>query len=121
MKKIFIIFVTVVFAAFLYSCKKTSALDAQVNTNLDEASTFSDSARTIDFLFGAYAEIGFSFGYRRYTYTSNISASTAEGSDEGVHRLNGPTQPFVYLFNGTLSASISDPYVYMWNTSYTDI
>ncbi|MES1249930.1 MAG: RagB/SusD family nutrient uptake outer membrane protein, partial [Chitinophaga rupis] len=84
-------------------------------------STFSDSGQTMQFLFGIYSDISVAFGYKRYTYASNISAGTAEGCDEAVHRLNGPTQPFVYLFNGTLNANDNAPYQYMWTTPYTDI
>lgn len=121
MKKFFLIAFAGLFAACMYSCTKTSALDPKVSTTLDETTTFSDSARTMDFLFGIYADISFSFGYKRYTYASNISASTSEGCDEAVHRLNGATQPFVYLFNGTLNAVDNQPYVYMWTIPYTDI
>ncbi|MFL9482513.1 RagB/SusD family nutrient uptake outer membrane protein [Chitinophagaceae bacterium LWZ2-11] len=121
MKKILIVTIIAALAAGMYGCKKTSALDPQGNTLLTQQATFSDSAKTMQFLFGIYSDISFAFGYRRYTYASNISASTAEGCDEGVHRLNGPTQPFVYLFNGTLNATDNAPYQYMWTTSYTDI
>ena len=119
MKK-YILFIIIISFAGITACEKT-LLDAKPNTNLDEASTFSDSARTIDFLFGIYSDIAFSFGYRRYTYASNISAGTAEGCDEAVHRLSGATQPFVYLFNGTLNATDNAPYTYMWTTPYTNI
>ncbi|MBS1566482.1 MAG: RagB/SusD family nutrient uptake outer membrane protein, partial [Bacteroidetes bacterium] len=119
-KILFLIIAVAGLAAGITSCKKTGTLDPQI-TALDEQATFSDSAKTMQFLFGIYSDISFAFGYKRYTYASNISASTAEGCDEGVHRLNGPTQPFVYLFNGTLNAVDNAPYVYMWNTPYTDI
>jgi starch-binding outer membrane protein, SusD/RagB family len=120
MKKIMAIMAGCAFVA-LCSCEKKDLLDAKPNTNLNELTTFSDSARTIDFLFGMYADIGFSFGYRRYTYASNISAGTAEGCDEAVHRLSGATQPFVYLFNGTLNAINTAPYEYMWWRPWTNI
>lgn len=116
-KSILIILITVLLASGFCSCRKTGTLDPQI-TALDETATFSDSSRTMQFLFGIYSDIAFSFGYRRYTYTSNISASTAEGCDEAVHRLNGPTQPFVYLFNGTLNANDEEPYKWMWTKSY---
>ncbi|KAI9451729.1 hypothetical protein F5148DRAFT_1333037 [Russula earlei] len=118
-KVIFLFFIIALLATGLYSCQK-SALDPQV-TPLNEAATFSDSAKTMQFLLAIYGDISYEFGYKRYTYASNISAGTEEGCDEAVHRLNGPTQPFVYLFNGTLSASIPDPYTYMWTIPYTDI
>ncbi|HEY4061337.1 MAG TPA: RagB/SusD family nutrient uptake outer membrane protein [Puia sp.] len=120
-KFLFIGLFGVMLAIGLYSCQKTGTLDPQINNNLTEASTFADSGKTMQFLFGIYSDISFAFGYKRYTYASNISAGTAEGCDEAVHRLNGPTQPFVYLFNGTLNASDIAPYQYMWTTSYTDI
>jgi hypothetical protein len=121
MKKIISIIAAALIVTGFYACQKTGTLDPQGNTNLTEAATFSDSAKTMQFLFGIYSDISFSFGYKRYTYTSNISAGTAEGCDEAVHRLNGATQPFVYLFNGTLNATEIEPYRYQWTTSYTDI
>lgn len=120
MKKIFFI-ASIATAAILASCEKKDLLDVKPNTDLNAATTFADSARTIDFLFGMYSEISFAFGYRRYTYASNISASTAEGSDEGVHRLSGATQPFVYLFNGTMNSQQTAPYEYMWWKPWTNI
>ncbi len=120
-KTILIILIAALPATGMVSCQKTGGLDPAVNTALTEAATFSDSTKSMQFLFGIYSDISFAFGYKRYTYASNISASTAEGCDEGVHRLNGPTQPFVYLFNGTLNASDNAPYQYMWTISYTDI
>lgn len=103
------------------ACEKKDLLDPKPNTNLNEETTFSDSTRTIDFLFGFYADIGFSFSYRRYTYTSNISAGTAEGCDEAVHRLAGGTQPFVALFNGTLNQNFTEPYMHIWTRPWTNI
>lgn len=120
MKMIYILLVASLLAG-LAACEKKDLLDAKPNSDLNAATTFSDSARTIDFLFGAYAEIGFSFGYRRYTYASNISAGTAEGCDEAVHRLSGATQPFVYLFNGTLNPLQTPAYEYMWWKPWTNI
>ncbi len=120
MKKI-LIFIIAIAITGLYSCEKKDLLDAKPNTDLNEATTFSDSARTMDFLFGTYAEISFAFGYRRYTYASNISHGTAEGCDEGTSRLAGGTQPFVYLFNGTMSPAFGAPYEYMWTKPWTNI
>src|SRR3712207_6341542 len=104
MKKLLFI-LTLATGAGLVSCEKNDLLDVKPNSSENVETTFADSARTIDFLFGAYSEVSFAFGYRRYTYASNISAGTAEGSDEGVHRLSGATQPFVFLFNGTMNAT----------------
>lgn len=121
MKKIFIIFIAAILVIGMYSCQKTGTLDPSVNTNLTEAATFSDSAKTMSFLFGIYSDISYSFGYKRYTYASNISDGTAEGCDEAISRLSGSSQPFVYLFNGTLNSVNDAPYSYMWTMSYTDI
>lgn len=107
----------------LFSCSKTSILDPKVNGDLNEQTTFSDSARTMDFLFGIYANIFFDFGFNRY---NSITAGTAESSDEGNHRLSGSTQPFVINFNGSLSPSVNSgtnqsPYANSWTTPYTNI
>jgi hypothetical protein len=120
MKKLITILILV--SAFgLYSCQKKDLLDPKPNTSLNEATTFSDSARTVDFLFGTYAEISFAFGYRRYTYSSNISCGTAEGCDESVSRLSGATQPFVPLFNGTLNSQQTEPYTWVWTKCWNNI
>jgi hypothetical protein len=121
MKKIQLFILAGLIATAFTACFKSDTLDPKVSTALDEASTFSDSARTMDFLFRIYSDIGFAFGYRRYTYTSNISAGTAEGCDEAVHRLNGATQPFVPLYNGTLNANDNEPYRWMWQKPYENI
>lgn len=108
-------------AVGISACEKKDFLDAKPNTDLNEATVFSDSARTMDFLFGFYSDIAFSFGYRRFTYASNISCGTAEGCDESVSRLSGATQPFVFLFNGTMNPVNTQPYEYMWWRPWTNI
>lgn len=120
MKNILIIF-SVILLAGIAACEKKDLLDPKPNTTLNEETTFSDSARTVDFLFGTYAEISFSFGYRRYTYSSNISCGTAEGCDESVSRLAGATQPFVPLFNGTLNSQQTEPYTWVWSKCWNNI
>src|SRR6218665_3122012 len=81
------------------SCKKGDLLDAKTTNELNEASVFSDSSRTIDFLMGVYVDVGYTFSYRRY---GNIFAGTAEAGDEAMGRLNGPTQPFVYILSSNI-------------------
>ncbi|MGV3765135.1 MAG: RagB/SusD family nutrient uptake outer membrane protein [Chitinophagaceae bacterium] len=120
MKKLLSITIVTALLA-LSACEKKDLLDVKPNTELNAATTFNDSARTIQFLIGTYSDIAFSFGYRRYTYASNISAGTAEGCDEAVHRLSGATQPFVFLLNGTMNASQTQPYEYMWWRPWTNI
>jgi starch-binding outer membrane protein, SusD/RagB family len=100
------------------ACTKGDLLDPKTNNDLNEATVFSDSARTIDFLMGIYTDVGYTFSYRRY---GNIFAGTAEAGDEAMGRLNGPTQPFVYILSSNISPSFTIPYDNAWNTAWTNI
>jgi hypothetical protein len=51
---------------FVLACKKGAFLDKTATSDLTEQSVFSDSARTMDFLTGIYADIGFSFSPFRF-------------------------------------------------------
>lgn len=123
MKKIYIGLIAGVLAAQMYSCKKGDILDAKTNTDLNEATTFADSARTIDFLFGMYTDIAFDFSFNRY---NSITAGTAEACDEANHRLNGATQPFVIMLTGGLAPTVNsgtnqNPYTNTYDVSYRNI
>jgi hypothetical protein len=128
MKKIFIGLFTIVAMAMVYSCKKADILDAQLNSDLNEETTFADSAKTSNFLFGVYSDIFFDFSSRYYNSGngSGISAGTAEASDEGNHRLFGVTQPFVVIYSGSLAPIVSsganqNPYTVAYNKSFANI
>ena len=128
MKKIYVGILTIIAVAMIYSCKKVDILDDQLINDLNEETTFADSARTSNFLFGIYSDIFFDFSSRYYNSGngSGISAGTAEASDEGNHRLFGVTQPFVVIYTGSLAPIVSsgtnqNPYTVAYSKSYTNI
>jgi len=128
MKKIFIGIFTIIAIAMIYSCKKIDILDAQLTSDLNEETTFADSAKTSNFLFGIYSDIFFEFSSRYYNSGngSGISAGTAEACDEGNHRLFGVTQPFVVIYSGSLAPIVSsgtnqNPYIVAYNKSFANI
>lgn len=128
MKKIFIGLFTIIAVAMIYSCKKVDILDPQLNNDLNEETTFIDSAKTSNFLFGVYSDIFFEFSSRYYNSGngSGITAGTAEACDEGNHRLFGVTQPFVVIYTGSLAPIVSsgtnqNPYIVAYNKSFANI
>ncbi|WP_199138016.1 RagB/SusD family nutrient uptake outer membrane protein [Pedobacter sp. ASV12] len=128
MKKIVIALLMVVAGVMIYSCKKVDILDPQLNTDLNEETTFADSAKTSNFLFGIYSDIFFDFSSRYYNSPngSSITAGTAEACDEGNHRLFGVTQPFVVIYSGSLASVVSsgtnqNPYIVAYNKPYANI
>ncbi len=128
MKKIYSGLLAIVLIVMIYSCKKAAGLDANSNTELNEQTTFADSARTSNYLFGVYSDIFFEFSSRYYNSQngSGITAGTAEACDEGNHRLFGATQPFVVIYSGALapivvSGTNQNPYTVAFNKSYSNI
>ena len=127
-RKIYSSLFIIVAVALIYSCKKTDILDGKLNTELNEETTFADSARTSNYLFGVYSDIFFEFSSRYYNSGngSGITAGTAEACDEGNHRLFGATQPFVVIYTGSLAPVVSsgsnqNPYTVAYDKSYANI
>ncbi|PRY53598.1 putative outer membrane starch-binding protein [Arcticibacter pallidicorallinus] len=114
-----LIFFTIVLQA--YSCKKQDILDAKPNTDLNLETTFADSTRTSDFLFGIYSDIALDFSIERHY---SISVSLADAADESNHRLGGLNQPNTVLALGALSPANGQgnhPYQNTWQKSYSNI
>lgn len=105
-------------AAALHSCVKSDLLDPKTNNELNEETVFADSSRTIDFLMAMYADASYTFSYKRW---GNIWAGTTEASDEAMSYLNGPTQPFSYIFNANISSTNTIPYENCWTVAWTNI
>src|SRR5690606_34625773 len=84
----------------IYGCRKSDVLDPKPNTDLNLETTFADSSRTSDFLFGIYSYIGREYSLEKWY---DISMSMADATDEANHRLGDLKQPNGVLITGTLS------------------
>lgn len=121
MKNLALFFLTVLLIAGLYSCKKNGGLlDPKINTDLNEESVFSDSTRTMGFLFNIYNDLAFSFTYSRWN-TASGTPGLSEACDEEVHRLSSGAQRWIMVALGTVNAADGGPYLNEWSTSYKNI
>ena len=117
MKKLLII--TGLIAA-LVGCKKADSFLDNKTTGLDEAQTFSDSARTMQFLGRIYTDIGFSFNKGRWATHGNTEAAT----DDAEYGYSATTNTVVILYNGTISPinmNTSGGLLDFWSTPYSNI
>ncbi|WEK34094.1 MAG: RagB/SusD family nutrient uptake outer membrane protein [Candidatus Pseudobacter hemicellulosilyticus] len=97
------------------ACNKGDFLDKTVNTDLNEKTVFSDSARTMDFLTGIYADISYSFNPYRFG-----DAGLESACDEAEGPGTNSNSAFIQWAVGSINANVgvtADP----WNTSYTNI
>ncbi|MDT3402222.1 RagB/SusD family nutrient uptake outer membrane protein [Mucilaginibacter terrae] len=114
----------------LAACSKEGGFLANTTTPLDEAQTFTDSLRTIQFLNGIYAEgtyndasyagVGFAFNKRRWETHGNWETSV----DDSEYSLSSATRPSVMLYQGTLSAAnygANPKATEVWATPYRNI
>lgn len=108
------------FCVALVSCKKGGFLENKTSA-LDEKLVFSDSLRTIQFLNGVYADIGFSFRKGRWDTHGN----TEQATDDAEYQFSGTNRPSVILYNGTISptnyGTTSPTLADAWNVPYTNI
>lgn len=120
MKKLAILLASILIMAGLYSCKKGGLLDPKINTELNEETVFSDSTRTMGFLFNIYNDLAFSFTYSRWN-TASGTPGLSEACDESTHRLNGASQRWQVVALGNCNAGDGAPYLNEWTTSYKNI
>jgi hypothetical protein len=114
-------FASVCVITIMAACKKGgNALDQVKSTDLSEATTFADSARTMQFLTRVYADIGFSADPKRFaSYNSSSSIGIYSLGDEVENSLQAGTAFNVIYQSGAVSAlNIPDD---AWTTSYADI
>jgi starch-binding outer membrane protein, SusD/RagB family len=98
------------------SCRKESDfLDKKTVTDLNEQTTFSDSARTMNFLVGIYSDIGFSASPSRFESRSGVNVA----SDEAEGYLIGGNQWHVRFANAVINPLIIPEDA--WTTSYANI
>ncbi|MBB6003508.1 RagB/SusD family nutrient uptake outer membrane protein [Arcicella rosea] len=100
----------------LAACKPSDDfLDPKTNA-LTEETVFSDSTRTMAFLFRIYSDVGFSFNKGRWDSHGN----TEEATDDAEYRYSGTGQKAVVLYSGTVSPT-NFPFFEFWSTPYTNI
>lgn len=114
MNKYSFLLIGVLATAFFYSCKKEGFLDKTSSTDLDEKAVFADSAYTMDFLSGIYADIDFSARPRRFG-GGGLDAS----SDESEGASSGAINTYIQFASGTVNPSIITDDA--WRISYTNI
>lgn len=104
-----------IFLLLLYtSCQKGDFLDKTETTDLTEPSVFSDSARTMDFLTGIYADISFSFNPSRFG-NAGLDASSDEAEGPGT---NSSSMYLQWATGSVNQASVTGD---AWYTCYTNI
>ena len=96
------------------SCEKQGFLDSTQSTDLNEQVVFSDSAYTINFLSGIYADIGFATWPKRFN-GGGLDACTDEAEGAGL----GTVNTFIQFATGTVNANMITEDA--WSTSYTNI
>ena len=113
------IFFALFFAiAMMAACEKGGVLDQVKTTDLNEETTFADSARTMQFLTRAYTDIGFSADPKRFAdLGSSVGIYTL--GDEVEYSLQSASAFNVIFQTGAVSA-INVP-TDAWNTSYANI
>ncbi len=112
MKKRF--FGAAIFICLLAACTKENFLDQTTTTDLSEATVFSDSARSMDFLTNIYASVGFSFSPTRFG---------AAGLDASCDEAEGPLSATITTYNQFATGGVSAYSIATdaWNTPYTQI
>lgn len=99
------------------ACKKGSILDQVKTTDLNEETTFADSARTMQFLTRIYTDVGFSAEPKRFGTNSSIGIYSI--GDEVESTLQAATAYNVIFQSGGVSAlNIPDD---AWVTTYANI
>lgn len=96
------------------SCEKQGFLDSTQSTDLNEEVVFSDSAYTINFLSGMYADIGFATAPKRFG-GGGLDASSDEAEGAGL----GSVNTFIQFATGTVNANMITKDA--WETSYRNI
>ncbi|RVU00986.1 RagB/SusD family nutrient uptake outer membrane protein [Mucilaginibacter limnophilus] len=104
-------FIAACIALVTVSCKKQSFLDAVAVTDLNEATVFADSARTMDFLANIYNGVDFSFSSRRFS-DGGARTGMAAATDEAEGPVNLSDNTYLQFVNGTVNPSTIKDDVY---------
>ena len=101
--------------AMAVACNKGDFLDKTATSDLTERSVFSDSARTMEFLTGIYADIAYSFNPFRFG-----GAGLESASDEAEGPGSNSSSAYIQWAAGSINSNawvVGDA----WNTSYANI
>lgn len=109
------IFLAILSTIIFASCKKGSVLDQTQTSDLNEASTFSDSARTMQFLTRIYTDIDFSASPQRFSGSVGVNSI----GDEVESNLQSASAYNIIFQTGAVSA-LNIP-TDAWETSYANI
>lgn len=112
----YILFTVSCITILVFSCQKGSVLDQVQTTDLNEAATFSDSARTMQFLTRIYTDLDFSATPRRF-FNSNVGIYCI--GDEAESNMQGATAANIIFQTGAVSA-LNIP-VDAWEIPYANI
>jgi hypothetical protein len=113
-----IFFAAIFTIVMMAACEKGGVLDQVKTTDLNEETTFADSARTMQFLTRVYADIGFSADPKRFADLGSSVGIYALG-DEVEYSLQSAGAFNVIFQTGAVSA-LNVP-TDAWNTSYANI
>ncbi|WP_256010400.1 RagB/SusD family nutrient uptake outer membrane protein [Desertivirga xinjiangensis] len=114
MKKCKFFLTSLAACTFLYACQKDSFLDQTSSTDLNEQAVFADSAYTLDFLSGIYADIGFATAPKRFG-GGGLDACT----DEAEGASSGAINTYIQFATGTVNPDIITDDA--WRVSYSNI
>lgn len=112
-KKIFL--VAIVAMAMMVGCKKGNVLDQVKTTDLNEETTFADSAKTMQFLTRIYTDIDFSANPRRFGASLGIYSL---GDETESNKTDGASYNIIFQTGAVSSLNIPTD---AWNTSYENI
>lgn len=106
------------FLAIFTACQKSGFLDQTTTTNLNEETTFSDSANAMAFLNNIYTQIGFASDPKRFnggSYAAGLDAASDEAEGPNASSSNG----FIQFATGTVNPTVvpSDA----WSICYSNI
>lgn len=99
-------------------CSKTGFLDQTATTDLNEQTTFSDSANAMAFLNNIYTSLGFAADPKRFNgglYAAGLDAATDEAEGPNAASTNG----FIEFATGTVNPTIIPDDA--WKTPYKNI
>jgi len=107
--------------AIAYSCQDAdSFLDPQSTNDLNEATVFADSARTMDFLANIYSTLKYEVGTSGYEMNT-FGGSLSDMTDESDTRWPGGHNVTNQIISGTFGTAFYDRSTAIWTYFYTAI
>jgi hypothetical protein len=110
-----ILLAAIVVIGMIAGCKKGGVLDQVKTTDLNETTTFADSAKTMQFLTRIYTDIGFSSDPRRFGASVGIYSI---GDETESNKTDGLSYNIIFQTGAVSSLNIPND---AWNTTYANI